>query len=454
MDKMTLSEAARAMGGRLIGADETIDSVSIDSRSLGAGSLFIAIKGENLDGHDFVRTALQSGATAAVCMDEVADAPGPVVMVEDTRAALMALAAYNRSRCSLPVVGLTGSVGKTTSKDMVAAVLSSKYKTLATEGNLNNEIGLPRMCLRLDSSYQAAVLEMGMSGFGEISRLSKTARPTIGLITNIGVSHIEKLGSREGILEAKLEILDGMEPTAPLVLNVDNDMLLSASKSLHRPLVLYGIENREADCIAEDITQMDSQTSFSLTYKGEKHVIVIPAIGMHNVYNALAAFVCGRLLGVSGEEAAGGLISYVPDGRRQKIARKAGMTFIEDCYNASPDSIKASLSVLAGMECSGRRIAVLGDMLELGDYARKAHHDCGALLEGFGVDVLLAYGANAIYYIEGAGENVASRLYDDKAQLAEDLFDMLSEGDAVLFKGSRGMKLEEVISAVYQRLGC
>ncbi len=452
MYKMTLSQIASAVGAPAPAAEGEVTSVCIDSRAIQPGCLFVAIKGENFDGHKFVRSALEAGAAAALCSEEIPDAPGPVLLVEDTVRAMGALAAFNRSLCHIPLVGLTGSVGKTTSKDMVAAVLSQHYKTLATEGNLNNEIGLPRMCLRLDGSHEAAVIEMGMNNFGEISRLTAIARPTIGLITNIGVSHIERLGSREGILKAKLEILEGMAPDAPIVLNGDDDMLMSAVEKLERPVVLYGIHNTAARCVASDIRQLEGELRFTLTYEDVKREIVLPTVGMHNVYNACAAFVCGMLAGVTPDEAVAGLAAYTPDGRRQKFTRKKGITFIEDCYNASPDSIIASLAVLADTDCSGRRIAVLGDMLELGDYAPKAHSDCGKAAAEKGIDLLMAYGPNARYYIEGAGERVESRHYSDKAELARELHAMLREGDAVLFKASRGMRLEDVFTAIYEMM--
>ncbi len=434
-------------------SDIEVSDVVIDSRSITPGCLFFAIKGENFDGHSFVRTALNTGAAAAVCSEPMRGADSSVIMVDDTRKALIRLASHVRSLYDIPVVGLTGSVGKTTTKDMVSAVLSTKYKTLATAGNLNNDIGVPRMCLRLDSSYEAAVFEMGMSDFGEIDRLTKIVKPTIGLITNIGVSHIEKLGSREGILKAKLEILNGMNGDAPLVINGDDDMLITVTESLKHGVVTYGIDNPNVDCRAANVVENENGISFELTYKGVTNNISLPVIGRHNVYNACAAYVCGILAGVEPCQAVEGLKSYVPDERRQKIVRKGEYTFIEDCYNASPDSIKASLSVLEHLPCEGRRIAVLGDMLELGDYARRAHHECGVAAAERKVDVLFGYGTNAIYYIEGAGEGVVSRLYDDQQALAEELADMLRKGDAVLFKGSRGMKLENVINALYSRLG-
>lgn len=453
MDKMLISEAAKAMGVTAPCEGEITD-VCIDSRSITEGCLFFAIKGENFDGHSFVNTALSTGAAAAVCSVKVEGAENKTLLVEDTRASFRDIAAYNRSRYDIPVVGLTGSVGKTTTKDMIAAVLSRKYKTLATEGNLNNEIGLPRMCLRLDASHEAAVLEMGMSGFGEISRLTRIARPTVGVITNIGVSHIEQLGSREGILKAKLEILDGMEENAPLIVNGDDDMLRPAISALgSRKVITYGINDPENNCKASEIEQTADSISFTLTYEGKSYRVELPVIGIHNVYNACAAFVCGMMTGVAPEEALEGLRLYSPDGRRQRIEHKKGITFIEDCYNASPDSIAASLAVLQSLPCEGKRIAVLGDMLELGEYARKAHRDCGEKAAQCGIDVLLAYGPNAYYYVEGAGEGVSSRLYDEKETLAAELAEMLCEGDAVLFKASRGMKLEDVFNKVYELLG-
>ena len=455
METMKLREAAAALGANPeIYADADITNITIDSRDTSEGALFFAIKGDRFDAHDFVRDVILNGAEAAVCSRAIEGVPeNKIILVPDTRLAFLALAKHYRAKFDIPVVGLTGSVGKTTTKEMVAAVLSQKYKTLATQGNLNNEIGLPKMCFRLDSSYEAAVFEMGMSGFGEISRLTDTARPTIGIITNIGVCHIEMLGSREGILKAKMEILEGMEDSAPLIINGDNDLLPLGVKGIPNPITVCGISCPDADCRAENIVQNSDSMSFVINYRGERYPVTLPAVGMHNVYNACVAFACGMLLDLSPEQAVKGLSEYVPTGMRQKIVRKGGITVIEDCYNASPDSIKASLRVLGDLDCS-RRIAVLGDMKELGSYSRSAHLECGGAAAESGVDVLLAYGDDAKWYIEGAGSRVpCAMLFDDKETLACKLCSMLTEGDAVLFKASRAMKLEEVISAVYGVLG-
>ena len=451
MDSIKLTEAASALGADpSVYSDREITNITLDSREVDGGSVFIAVKGDRFDAHDFVPDVLAKGAAAAVCEKRIdGAAPDRIIYVPDTRRALLDLAKHYRAKFNIPVVGLTGSVGKTTTKEMVAAVLSQKYKTLATQGNFNNEIGLPKMCFKLDSSYEAAVFEMGMSGFGEISRLTDTARPTIGIITNIGVSHIEMLGSREGILKAKMEILEGMSPSAPLIINGDNDLLPKGVEGIPNPVVVCGISCKNADCRAENIRQGQDSMSFVINYRGSLYPVELPAVGTHNVYNACIAFACGMLLGVTPEQAVKGLSEYVPTGMRQKIVRRGGITVIEDCYNASPDSIKASLRVLRDQDCL-RRIAVLGDMKELGSYSRTAHLECGLAAAENGIDVLLAYGSEARSYVDGAEGKIPTALhFDDKRELALRLCSMLQEGDAVLFKASRAMKLEEVIESVY-----
>ncbi len=451
---MTASETAKATGGTY--TDEAqYTSVTIDSRTVKEGCLYIAIKGDRFDGHDFAKQASESGAACVMLSHEVEGISCPVIMVEDTRRALIDLAAYYRAKKDIPVVGLTGSVGKTTTKEMVAAVLRRKFEVLATLGNLNNDIGLPRMCLQLEEKHTAAVLEMGMNNLGEISLLTKIARPTIGLITNIGVAHIENLKSREGILQAKLEILDGMEKDAPLLLNADDDMLMSAKDRIENPVITYGIDNA-ADCMAKNIVQMDDGMEFSLCWKGEFVPVRIPAVGRHNVYNALAAYAVGRTLGLTSEQCTAGLEDYVPSGMRQKIVHRGGITMIEDCYNASPDSIKASMSVLTSLKCTGRRIAVLGEMMELGSYGPEGHSQCGEWADKCGVDMLWAVGGdNAACYIKGASKlskEGNTRLFADKESLAAALAETIEEGDAVLFKASRSVQLEQVIEKLNEAL--
>lgn len=451
MKTMKLSEIAAAVGGIANGEAE-INGVCIDSRLAEANEIYIAINGERFDGHDFTKSALANGAAAAMIHHDV-DCDGLFVRVEDTAKALRQLAHYMRNQFDIPVVGLTGSVGKTTTKEMTAAVLSEKYNTLKTEGNLNNNIGLPRTLLRLEEDTEAAVIEMGMSNRGEISELSQIAEPTVAIISNIGVSHMESLGSRENILKAKLEILDGLRAGCPIILNGDDPYLMSACIE-DRPVYYYGIDSHDCDYRATDIVQLDDETSFTVVFNKDKtQRVTIPTVGIHNVYNALAAFAAGMQLSVTPEQAAAGLKKYVPSGMRQRIKLVNGIRFIEDCYNASPDSQRAALRMLAGVKAN-RRIAVLGDMLELGSISDEAHRNAGLLASKNHIDILFTYGEKSVLTANNAvtcGVPMV-RSFLDKEKLADALAETLQEGDAVLFKASRGMALEDVINAVYEKI--
>ncbi len=442
---LRLKEIAAALNSSCAEDKEAL-SVCTDSRKISEGCLFIALVGERFDGHDFVAQALEQGAAAAVCSKAV-EAKGEVLLVEDTGKALMQLAAYYRSLFSYPVVGITGSVGKTTTKEMVYAVLSEKFNTLKNEGNLNNEIGLPTTVFRMDSSYEAAILEMGMSAFGEISRLAQVAQPNVGIISKIGVSHIEHLGSREGILKAKLEILDGLKNGAPLIVNGDDD-LLSKVELTDRRIIKFGIENPACDYLAKDIRQGEKETSFTAVFADKEITVTVPTVGRHNVYNALSAFAAGLELGVSPEQAAVGLSKYVTSGMRQRVGDFNGITVIEDCYNASPDSMRAAIEVLNSSSAKTKTL-VFGDMLELGSISEEAHRQIGALAAQKGIDRFYTYGEMAALAAASAKENGLKEVksFDDKLLLADKLKKTLQAGDAVLFKASRGMKLEEVISA-------
>lgn len=451
MKCLKLSEIARMTGGTLVGEDLTVSGICIDSRLAEKGLLYIAIRGENFDGHSFTKSALENGAAAAMIHHDV-DCDGSFIRVEDTHKALMKFAHELRCCFDIPVVGLTGSVGKTTTKEMTWTVLSEKYNAIKTEGNLNNNIGLPRTLLRLEDDTEAAVIEMGMSNAGEISELSRITEPVCAIISNIGVSHMESLGSRENILKAKLEILDGLREGCPIILNGDDPYLVSA-KIKDRPVFYFGIDDPICDFRAINIKQNDDSTSFTVVYDGGTQDIVIPTIGIHNVYNALAAFAAGMQFGVTPEQAAAGLLKYVPSGMRQRIKDVKGIKFIEDCYNASPDSQRAALKMLSSVNAN-RKIAVLGDMLELGKISVEAHENAGMLAAKNKIDVLMTYGTNSIATAENAvkcGVPLVKSFVDKKA-LADALFAELKEGDAVLFKASRGMALEDVINDLYERL--
>lgn len=448
METLRVSEIAKVCGGEF-NIDTEITSVAIDTRKIEKGCLFICIKGERFDAHRFIDEAFEKGA-AAVMISEDVKIDKPYIKVDDTAKQILSLAGYYRSKFDIPIVALTGSVGKTTTKEFTHLVVNSKYKAIKTLGNLNNEIGLPQMLFMLDSSTEAAVIEMGMNHFGEIHRLSTATQPTVGIITNIGVSHIENLGSREGILEAKLEILDGLKKGAPLLLNGDND-LLSTVKNDDYKIYFYAVDN-DADFKAVDIKENPNTTSFTVQYFGKEQKITIPAIGKHNVYNALAAFAVGILLDIDAETAADALKTYEPSGMRQKVVEINGITSIEDCYNASPDSMKAGITTLAGIQAF-KKIAVLSDMLELGEYSEQAHYDVGTMAAENKIDYLLCVGNDAKYIVDGARDNglLNAYLFDSKQSLTDKLFEIAEKGDAVLFKASRGMKLEEVISEIYKR---
>lgn len=446
MEKLKLSEIAPYLGATY-NKDAEFDSVCIDTRKITKGCLFICIKGERFDAHQFADEALSLGASAVMIHSDI-EPNGAYIKVDDTAKAMLRLSGYYRSKFDIPVIGLTGSVGKTTTKEFTHLVVSAKYNAIKTLGNLNNEIGVPQMLFQIDNSTEAAVIEMGMNHFGEISRLVNEVKPTIGLITNIGVSHIENLGSREGILKAKLELCEGLAEGAPLILNGDNDMLQTV-KDEHHKVVFYGIENGEFK--AENIVEADNSTSFDVAYYGKKQHITIPTIGIHNVYNALAAFVVGYFLHINPQLSADALADYVPAGMRQKVVDVDGITSIEDCYNASPDSMRAALKTLSDIK-GNKKIAVLGDMLELGDYAKTAHTEVGNAVAENKIEYLLAYGNDAKFYVDGAKQGGVENafLFDDKEKLSEMLLNIASKGDAVLFKGSRGMKLEDVINTVYK----
>lgn len=458
MERLTIREIAGYTGGRCERTedlDRTVCAISTDSREPLEGAMFIALEGERFDGHDFVHQAFCKGAVCALCHKDVPDAPGPIIRVADTGRALLDLAAGYRSRFSLPVVGVTGSVGKTTTKEMVYAALSGSLRTHKSEGNHNNEIGLPKTVLELSPADEAMVVEMGMYFPGEIRALAQVARPTVGVITNIGVAHIENLGSRENILKAKLEILGGMPADGTLILNRDNDLLAALPRDLYPDIRWYAIEAADADCRARDIRQEGECTHFVIETAAGRYPASIPTIGQHNVLDALAGFAAACAVGVAPEEAARSLGRYEPAGMRQKIVRHRGMMVIEDCYNASPDSVRAALETLCSLEKpspGGRRIAVLGDMTELGAIGPQAHEEVGRLAARMGVDLLYGLGELSRRTVEGAKAAGLDSAYafSYKQSLYDALRGQLREGDIILLKGSRVMQLEEILTWLYR----
>lgn len=438
--------------------DEMVRAVVTDSRAAGPETVFVAIKGERVDGHDYAATALAQGAVCVVAEHPIEGVPTEkIALVENSLDAMIAMGGNYRAQYRPMVLGVTGSVGKTTTKEFCAAVFSAFGSTLKTEGNQNNELGVPNTLFRLDETTEYAVVEMGMDQMGDLHKLSLAAKPQAAIITRIGVSHIEHLGSRENILKAKMEICDGMAPGGVLVVNGDDDLLAKAMapRALHK--ITFGIDDRFAQVTAQNIESSTEGERFLLCDKqnGEFSVF-IPAVGRHNIYNALAAYTLATRQGLDPARAAAALANYQTTGLRQHLAEKGGMLIIEDCYNANPDSMRAGLEALASLaeKRGGKRVAVLGDMLELGDISAKAHWEAGTAAAENGVSLLVTYGPWAQQIAAGAKAAGVPEVCHctDKQQAAALLASRCAAGDTLLFKASRGMKFEEIFEAFYRLL--
>ncbi|MEE1279431.1 MAG: UDP-N-acetylmuramoyl-tripeptide--D-alanyl-D-alanine ligase [Oscillospiraceae bacterium] len=452
---ISLKTIAKLVNGKCIGCGNLeITSVTTDTRDVKEKSLFVALKGESFDGHDFAIDAIKKGA-ACVLSQRPAESFSekiPIIQVESTYKALLDFAKGYRDMLSPVVVGVTGSVGKTTTKDMIAAVLSQGMQTAKTQGNLNNHIGVPKTIFSLKESDRAAVVEMGMNHAGEISVLTQVARPDVAVITNIGISHLEFLKTRENILKAKLEILEGMEEDAPVIINADNDILGAITELGKRRIVRCSCEGTNADICAKNIFEGTEGSRFEIWVNGKPHInAYLPAIGRHNVGNALLAAAVGIEAGLSPEQIAAGLAAYVPSGMRQKVTKLCDMTFIEDCYNASPTSMSASLSVLRSLS-EGRAVAVLGDMLELGDITKSAHLEIGNEAAEK-CDFLVCCGKHSALMAKAATEKgIKTAFFETREETVDFLLKELKKGDCVLFKASLSMQFEKIISALYARL--
>ena len=449
MKELTLKQIADWCGGKVSARFEhlRVSRMQSDSRKVRSGDLFVALKGAKADGHDFAETAINHGAVAALVSRPISEKL-PSIEVEDTLRAYGEIAAGYRKLTGVKVVGITGSVGKTTTKEMTASVLEAAYHTAKTEGNHNNNLGLPMTIMDMPENTEVAVLEMGMNHSGEMEYLSDIARPDLAIITNIGTMHIEHLGTREGILQAKLEIMRGMPEDGAGVFNGDEPLLWNIRAIGKHKKYYYGIENHACDVTATDIVELDDGVRFVVHGFGQQFELFVPMLGRHAVYNALAATTVGLLLGVKPEQIQARFSSFHNTGMRQKIYVKNGVTIIEDCYNAGPESTEAALDVLAGIKTDGRRIAVLGDMLELGNRSAAEHYRIGRLAVGK-ADLLLTYGEHSVRALTGAITGGMNPKNTDHFDTHEDMAHMLkmrvSEGDVVLFKGSRGMRMEKVL---------
>ncbi|MBR5152522.1 MAG: UDP-N-acetylmuramoyl-tripeptide--D-alanyl-D-alanine ligase [Clostridia bacterium] len=452
---LNIRRAARAMGGEIhnCDGDELIQAVSTDTRKIASGALFFALSGERFDGHKFVPDAVAAGAVCCVVSRD-AESFGslPVIVVEDTHKALRDLAEAYRKRFQVPVVGITGSVGKTSTKEMIASVLGENFRTHVTKGNFNNEIGLPLTVFDLQEEDEMMVLEMGMSNFGEISRLTKIAKPDTAVITNIGVSHIEHLGSREGIRQAKFEIMEGLQMDGTVILNGDDDLLWEARGDIEFETLYFGIHNKNCDLCVSEIRSFSDGSEFTCKIDGEMQKFSIGVPGEHHVYNALAAILVGMKYNIGVGDIKAGIRKFSPSGLRQTLIEYPNYKVIRDCYNASPASMKSGLEVLSLTETTGRRVACLADMLELGAISQKAHLAVGKLAVKYGVECLITVGQEAKMIAQGAieeGMNPADiHQFETNAELIEKLAVVLRKQDLILVKGSRGMRLEEIADAI------
>ncbi len=466
---ITLREAADAVGGelRLFGAREQdeITNIAIDSRDCTEGSLFVAIKGERTDGHGYIGSAIGLGAVCVFAQylpkSLDIDKNYAIIVVDDPIGAVGRLAKYYSARQSCKIVAVTGSVGKTTTKEFIYAVLSQKYNTYKSEGNHNNELGLPLTLLGMPKDTEWAVLEMGMSALGEIEYLSKIAEPDIAIVTNIGSSHLEHLKTRENICRAKMEIVCGLKSGGALLLNGDEPMLLSHRGGQYSPSFV-SLGSREGEYRVQNIRTLRSQTVFDLV-KNNVNVcdLCVPTVGEHNLYAAAFAFAVGELAGMSISEIAKGLSAFKAVGGRQNIYSVGSITVIDDCYNASPESMRASLCVLDQLskDRSARRIALLGDMRELGQSSTQLHREIGEFSVNK-VDILCTFGVLASAIADGAvaaGLDARSVIsFTDPGahnECGQALCSILREGDILLVKASRAMEAEKIIGYIKERKG-
>ena len=445
MGKLTLRQAAEWCGGVVEEkyADVEFLGAANDTRVMQPGQLFIALQGAR-DGHDFIKKAMDRGAAAALCSRKVGDYPA--IYVDDPRIALGRIAREELKRIGAKVVAVTGSVGKSTTKEMVAAVLEQAFVTSKTPANHNNDIGMPMAVLAMPENTEVAVLEMGMNHSGEMEYLSDIARPDLAIITNIGTMHIEHLGSREGILQAKLEIFRGVPKNGVGVFNGDEPLLWNVRADGGHKKYYFGIENHTCDVLATDIQELEDGMRFVVSGFGHRFELFVPVLGRHTVYNALAAVTAALLLKIPPETIQAQISGFQNTGMRQKIYERDGFTIIEDCYNAGPESMAAALAVLGKKQ--GRRIAVLGDMLELGDCTQAEHYRVGRIAAEK-ADFVFAYGPNSGRIISGTitggMPETRGRAFTNREELVAALKRTAKPGDVLLFKASHGIHLEQVL---------
>ena len=451
MKNMTLERITEVCGGVYYGSEadkkKEIAGAVIDSRQVESGYLFIAVKGEKVDGHQFIPQVFEKGALAVLSEQELSEPAGPYIRVESTLGAMKKLAAYYRRSLDIKVVGITGSVGKTTTKEMLASVLSTHFNTLKTLGNFNNELGMPLTLLRLREEHEAAIVEMGISDFGEMSRMTAIARPDMCVITNIGCCHLEQLGDRDGVLKAKTEIFQGMKEGGTVFLNGDDDKLITVTQVHGKRPVFFGL-NDNNDVHPLKITSKGlSGTDVTVQTSRGTLQITIPVPGRHMITNALAAVAVGQQMGLSDEEIVQGIAAFRPVDGHGSVFATEHFTIMDDCYNANPVSMQAGVRLLS--EVPERKVAILGDMFELGAEEEKLHYETGRYVAGCGLDQIICIGTLAKQYLAGITDVDPSANVIWFATLEEamaKLPDLLKEQDAILVKASHGMHFEKIVA--------
>ena len=449
MEEMRVKDIVTATGGRLLCGDENtpVYHIKTDSRSVGAGDLFVPLKGEKVDGHRFLAQAVEGGAAAVLTSGQEPAGSCACVAVEDTLKALQDIGRYCRSRLSLPLVGVTGSVGKTTTREMIAEALSGGFRVFRTHGNFNSQVGLPITMSEISKGDQIGVIELGMSEPGELTIIAQIARIAMAVITNIGDAHIEQLGTRENILREKLTIQDGLEPGGIVFLNGDDELLKQVRARDGFETFYYGT-GENCDYRAEDV-RMESGTASFVAVHGEQRVPVrLNVMGAHNVLNALAALGVADQVGLSMARAAKNLEAFHGFSHRQQIFKVGGMAIMDDTYNASPVSMAGALEVLASMDAAGKKIAVLADMLELGPQSEEFHRQMGECAVKAGVDLLITVGQRAMA-IEAEAKRLNPELscvhFEEVSPVCSCLKQAAGPGDFILFKGSNGMRLMDAV---------
>lgn len=451
MIKRSLKQIAEMAGLNYTGPDAEVSGISIDSRHISEGNLFVPFRGEHADGHVYVEKAIESGAAASFWQKDVPNPPMhlPILLVDDTLEALQRLAEAYLRQTQAKVVGITGSNGKTTTKDMTASLLSQQYKVHKTGGNFNNHLGMPLTILAMDEDTEIVILEMGMSGRGEIELLSKLARPDVAVITNVGEAHLLDLGSREAIAEAKLEITAGLKENGVLIYHGDEPLL--SNKMQNKTFVTHTFGRADTnDIYAEYIETAGVGTIFKTNLYEEQ--LELPILGNHNVLNAMAAILVARVFNVSPEQIKTGLLQLkITNMRMEMLEGKNGEKIINDAYNASPTSMNAAIELVSSLTGFRHKILVLGDMLELGEEEVQYHEKIGESISKNDIDCVFTYGKLGKHIANGAEKAIGKanvRAFEDKAKLVEELKHFAGKGDLILVKASRGMKLEEIVQAL------